>query len=159
MGRLLPIAGTVLVLLALLAAPASAQQVGLDDAVRRIALQLQCPVCVGQTVAESNSGLAQDMRAVIRSKLEQGQSEREIMDAFVAAYGESVLSDPPKRGIGLGVWIAPVALLLFGIGVLFVLTRRWSRPTPSAFPPAAAVRTEQALVTDELQRYRDAYER
>ena len=50
-------------------APFVARADALDDGARRIGLQLQCPVCEGETVADSPSGLATDMRSVIRAKL------------------------------------------------------------------------------------------
>ncbi|MBV9543227.1 MAG: cytochrome c-type biogenesis protein CcmH, partial [Chloroflexi bacterium] len=79
-----------------------------DDAVRRIALQLQCPVCEGETVADSPSGLANDMRNVIRQKVAAGEPDQQILDEFVASYGDGILTEPPKHGISLGVWVGPV---------------------------------------------------
>lgn len=107
----------------------------LDDRVRDIARQLMCPVCEGQTVVESSSELAEQMRAVIREQLEDGQPPEQILDYFVARYGESILAAPPKRGLNLLVWIGPFAVLLGGVGLAVRTLRRWTRP-PS--PGAAA---------------------
>lgn len=140
-------------LLGLWPAVAGAQS---DEGVRRVARQLQCPVCEGQTVAESNSGLAQDMRAVIRTKMESGETDQQIIDTFVAAYGDGILSEPPKRGAGLGVWLAPAAVLVAGIAVLAVLARKWTRhPEPTA--PHAAPTSIDPGVADELRRFRERY--
>src|SRR5205085_10209616 len=95
-------------------APALAHADPLDDSVRRVGLQLQCPVCEGETVADSPSGLAGDMRAVIRSKVAAGESDQQILDEFVASYGDSILTEPPKRGISLGVWIGPIVAVFLG---------------------------------------------
>ena len=141
-----------LVLAALLIAPALARADALDDGVRRVATQLQCPVCEGETVADSPSGLAADMRAVIRTKLEAGESDRQILDAFVASYGDSILSDPPKRGISLGVWIGPLIGVAFGVVVLGVLLRAWRQSSARGAPGMVAVDT---AVVDEYRRFRE----
>lgn len=127
-----------------------------EEGVRRVARQLQCPVCEGQTVAESNAGLAQDMRAVIRTKLASGETDEQILDSFVAAYGEGILSEPPKRGAGLGVWLAPGLVLLAGAALLAGLARRWTRPPDPAVAHTAPSLPDPA-VADELRRYRERY--
>ncbi len=126
----------------------------LDDAVRRVATQLQCPVCEGQTVADSNSGLAKDMRTLIRTRLEAGASDRQILDEFVASYGDSILSEPPKRGISLGVWIGPAGGLIAGAVIVGLLLMSWRRPARTAPVAATSVDPE---VADELQRFRTEY--
>ena len=125
----------------------------LDDAVRRIGLQLQCPVCEGQNVAESGSGLAQDMRAVIRAQVIEGRTDREILDGFVASYGDGILTEPPKRGIALGVWLGPLIAVPLGAVLLAVLLRQWRRNAV----PAAAVVPPDAAVADEMRRFREEY--
>jgi cytochrome c-type biogenesis protein CcmH len=122
-----------------------------DDAVRRIGLQLQCPVCEGQTVADSNSGLAQDMRRVIRTKVESGESDQQILNFFVGSYGDGVLTEPPKRGVGLGVWLGAGAGIVAGAVVLLLLLMRWRTQTPISTAPSAAL---DADVAEEFGRFR-----
>lgn len=87
----------------------------IDKQVSEISNELLCPVCRGQTVAESNSDLANDFRDIIKTKLQEGQSREEILNYFISRYGDSVLSSPPAKGIRLIIWILPVAVLLFGL--------------------------------------------
>ena len=61
------------VLLTCLCLAAGAAAATLDDRVYAVARRLMCPVCVGQTVAESDSALAREMKAIIRQKLEAGE--------------------------------------------------------------------------------------
>ena len=117
--------GMMLLVMAL--APFVARADALDDGVRRIGLQLQCPVCEGETVADSPSGLATDMRSVIRAKLTAGEPDQQILDEFVASYGDSILTEPPKRGISLGVWIGPLIGVAFGVLIVGVLLKSWRR--------------------------------
>jgi cytochrome c-type biogenesis protein CcmH len=109
----------------------------LDDETRHIGKQLQCPVCSGASVADSPSDLAGQMRAVIRSKLEAGESDQEIIAYFVERYGDGVLIEPPLRGFSLLAWLAPVAMLVVGGIVLWRLLAAWLRPRWSSASVAA----------------------
>ena len=126
MPRLLTVCFIVTVLLSAAARVALADPI--DDEARRIGKQLQCPVCSGASVAESPSELAGQMRTVIRAKLEAGESEQQIVGYFVDRYGDSVLIEPPRRGVGMLVWVAPVAMLAIGAVVLWRLLKIWLRP-------------------------------
>jgi cytochrome c-type biogenesis protein CcmH len=138
-------------------APIAVHADSLDDGVRRIALQLQCPVCEGETVADSPSGLAADMRAVIRTKLSAGESDQQILDEFVGSYGDGILTEPPKRGISLGVWVGPLIGIILGAGTLTLLLRAWRRRVDTSSPsPGLGVETD---VVDELRRFREEYGR
>ncbi|HEY3059567.1 MAG TPA: cytochrome c-type biogenesis protein [Chloroflexota bacterium] len=132
--------------------PAVASADAMDDAVRRIGLQLQCPVCEGQNVADSPSGLAKDMRQVIRTRLAAGASDQQILDEFVASYGDGILTEPPKRGISLGVWLGPGIGLLFGVALLTLVLMSWRRAPRAASTSAAAAPDPD--VADEFQRFR-----
>ncbi|MBF8303171.1 MAG: cycL [Candidatus Dadabacteria bacterium] len=86
----------------------------IDNQIREISYLLMCPVCQGQTVAESNSELATQMRAIIKQKLEKGESKQEIIAYFVNRYGETILGAPPPKGANWLIWILPALALLFG---------------------------------------------
>jgi cytochrome c-type biogenesis protein CcmH len=141
-------------LVALFAVPALVHADALDDGVRRIALQLQCPVCEGETVADSPSGLAADMRAVVRTKLIAGESDQQILDEFVASYGDGILTEPPKRGISLGVWIGPVIGVAIGALLLATVLRAWKHAPVQAADARAAPDPE---VADEFRRFRKEF--
>lgn len=127
----------------LLAAPALADD--LDVRARQVARGLQCPVCQGESVADSQSQLAQEMRALIRKKLEQGETPEQITRYFAERYGESILSAPPKQGATLAVWLMPGAALVVGGAVLWLTLRQWRRaaPLPVAPPPLAPDQEER----------------
>lgn len=146
----------LLLALILLVLPSAAWADPLDDGVRRVGLQLQCPVCEGQSVADSNSGLAKDMRALIRTRLEAGATDQQILDGFVASYGDGILTEPPKRGISLGVWLGPAIGLLVGVLLLGMLLLTWRRTPRLAPSPLAALDPD---VADEFHRFRNEYGR
>jgi cytochrome c-type biogenesis protein CcmH len=59
--------------------------------------------------------------------LKEGKSEREILDYFVSIYGESILAEPPKKGIYNFLWIMPYLILIisfFGILIYFFSKRK-----------------------------------
>ncbi|MXW22820.1 MAG: cytochrome c-type biogenesis protein CcmH [Candidatus Dadabacteria bacterium] len=90
----------------------------LEDQIADIAGELMCPVCEGQSVAESNAQLARDMRAVIKTKLLEGNSREEIIDYFVASYGETILASPPPRGFSAILWLLPILSVLIGGAII-----------------------------------------
>ncbi|MHB8732277.1 MAG: cytochrome c-type biogenesis protein, partial [bacterium] len=106
-GARLTAAAAALLLLAAVSAAARADT--LDDRVYAIASQLMCPVCAGQTVAESDSAVAREMRDVIRTKLLAGETPDAILKFFVGQFGESVLAEPPRHGLSLLLYLGPAA--------------------------------------------------
>lgn len=99
---------------------------GLDARAAEIAAQLRCPVCTGQSVLESNSGIAQEMQAVIRERLGRGDTEDEILTYFVGSYGDWIILKPRPIGLNLLVYILPAGGLILGAAWLFTRVRKWS---------------------------------
>jgi cytochrome c-type biogenesis protein CcmH len=96
----------------------------IDDQTKELSYLLMCPVCQGQSVGESNSNLAHDMRDIIRKQLEAGRSKEEVLAYFVSSYGESILSSPPPKGINWLLWLLPgVGIILGGIGITLYLLK------------------------------------
>ena len=108
-----------------LVAYGSPQHASLDDRTQALARQLRCPVCQGESVADSPSGIAQTMRLTIRKRLAQGQSPEQIRGYFVSRYGSWILLAPPASGVGNLAWLAPPLLLLGGIALLLTLVADW----------------------------------
>lgn len=98
----------------------------LDQEVREIASTIRCPVCLNLSLAASPSELARDMRAEIRTKLQEGQTPAEIRQYFVDRYGEWVLMTPEPEGISLALWILPALAVVGGGFVVVRVVRRWS---------------------------------
>ncbi|MBI2847968.1 MAG: cytochrome c-type biogenesis protein CcmH [Chloroflexi bacterium] len=98
----------------------------LEKQAQEIYRSLMCPLCPGQTIAESQSELSAQMRAVVWEKLEQGETKEEILQFFVERYGEAVLAAPPKSGLNLVVWLAPIAALVVGGMILWRYVRKWA---------------------------------
>ena len=80
---------SILFFIILIATLNADQKSNIEDEVREISGLLMCPVCQGQSVSESNSQLAEDMRNSIRSQLKEGKSREQILSYFKSRYGES----------------------------------------------------------------------
>lgn len=147
-----------LTVLFLFSAAAVATEKSLDDRVNEIAYLLMCPVCQGQSVAESNSNLANDMRQIIRKQLEEGKTNQEVIDYFVSSYGDSILASPPKKGINWLLWVMPgVAVVLGAVGIALFLHK--SKRTEDEVEFIAAAPGEESeneylkKVDEELKKY------
>ena len=86
--------------------------------------ELRCLVCQNQTLADSNAGLAVDLRNSIREQMKGGASDQEIIGFMTARYGDFVLYRPPLKATTLLLWFGPFLLLAIGAFLLVRLIRR-----------------------------------
>ena len=87
--------------------PLQPKMIALTNEARSIALKLQCPVCDGQSIVESQAAVSVQMKQKVQELVNQGKSEQEILDFFEERYGMMVLREPPYSGFGLGAWLIP----------------------------------------------------
>ena len=96
----------------------------LEARARDISRQIRCPVCQGESIDDSNAQISRDLRLAVRERLVAGDSDAEVIDYLVARYGEFVLYKPRLGGGTLLLWFGPLALVLIGAGLVFMLVRR-----------------------------------
>ena len=82
---------------------------------------LRCVVCQGQAIADSDAEIAGDMRSMVRSRIEAGESPDQIRAWMIERYGEWVSYDPPLSARTWPLWFAP--LILVGLGWLLARGR------------------------------------
>ena len=104
-----------------------AQDEAAEKRLNAISSELRCLVCQNESLSGSNAELAHDLRREIRSMIQAGKSDNEIMDFMVSRYGDFVRYRPPLKGTTLLLWFGPALLLVAGIGGLFVFLRRRAR--------------------------------
>ncbi|MGD2217976.1 MAG: cytochrome c-type biogenesis protein CcmH [Gemmatimonadales bacterium] len=97
----------------------------LEAQVRELAAKLRCPTCRALSVQDSPSGMAQEMRSLIRDQLRAGKTPDEVTAYFVERYGEWILLEPKAEGFNWAVWLLPVFLLLGGLAFVLLTARRW----------------------------------
>lgn len=76
---------------------------------------LRCLVCQGQSIADSDAEMAQDMRALVRRRIAEGEEPEEIRNWLVDRYGRWITYDPPIDGVTWPLWLLPILLLGAGI--------------------------------------------
>jgi cytochrome c-type biogenesis protein CcmH len=93
---------------------------------RAVALQreFRCLVCQGESLDESNAQLADDLRRLIRARIAEGQSDRQITDYLVSRYGNVILMKPPLEEGTYLLWFGPLLVLIAGGVVAAVVIRR-----------------------------------
>jgi cytochrome c-type biogenesis protein CcmH len=124
----------------------------LEEQVRQLAAELRCPVCQGLSVADSPSKMANQMRDLVRERLEAGESPEAVKAYFVERYGEWILLAPKKEGFNLLVWVLPFLGLGGGAVGLFLVLRRWKkRPAvaPASVDPAYLERVRREMAQDQ----------
>ena len=85
---------------------------------------IRCPVCQGQSIGGSNSGLAKDLREKVREMILDGRSDPEIYSYMVERYGDFVVYKPPINTKTYLLWFAPLFILILSMIFLFRSTRR-----------------------------------
>ena len=111
------------------------------DRVNEIAEKLNCPTCTGINLADCRTQTCTQWKDQIKDLLDQGKTDQEVLDYFVAQYGTQVLQEPPKSGFTLSLWVLPILMIVIGGGLLFVTMRKWTnanRSTPAEAAPVAA---------------------
>lgn len=77
---------------------------------------LRCVVCQNQSIADSNSTLAEDMRGLVEHRVRLGDSDEEVRDYMQARYGDFVLMKPPVKTYTWLLWFGPFIFLAIGMG-------------------------------------------
>jgi len=121
-----------------------------DQHVMAIAADLRCPVCAGESAADSNAAAALQIRGQIAQGLQAGQTRQQILDGFVTQYGTWILYRPPGSGALAVLWLVPaLAAAALAVGVAFYLRTRAVRAAPVPGPAPEA----PAALRRRLQRF------
>lgn len=117
---------------------------------RQLTAQLRCPKCQNNSIADSNSMIAADMRKKVWQLMEEGQSNQQITDYMVARYGNFVTYEPPVTLATLILWLLPACFVLGGALVIFRLSRRPRAAQEMELSPHEQARLQALL--DENKR-------
>lgn len=98
----------------------------LESRAREISANIRCVVCQNEPIDSSNSGVARDLRILIRERLSAGDNNAEVLDFLVKRYGDFVLFKPPLKYTTYVLWFSPIIFLFFGTLILFRVFKRAS---------------------------------
>ena len=94
-----------------------------EEQYRDLTASLRCPKCQNNSIADSNTMIAADMRLKVYELMKQGQSRQQIIDYMVARYGNFVTYEPPVTPSTLILWVGPALFVVLG-GLVIVLRSR-----------------------------------
>ena len=146
--------GLALLILLLSGLPVTAQyhnEEALQKTAREIYSLIMCPLCAGQTIAQSSNETSSQMRDLVLKKLRQGDTKEKILQYFESRYGERIIAKPNKKGFNLILWVFPFVLVALAAILIYFLIRRWS--TRTQVTPVAH------FDEDQLSEYKERLEK
>ncbi len=114
---------------------------------RALFRDIRCLVCQNQSIDESDAGLAEDLRRIVRRQVAAGRSDGEIKRYLTARYGDFVLERPAFSPGNAILWGAPFAIVLIG-GAAFLIRRRGAAEAPPLSDEEKAKLTEISSALD-----------
>lgn len=96
----------------------------LEERARMISQGLRCLQCRNESIDESNAAIAKDLRILVRERLAEGDSNKEVMDFIISRYGEYVSLQPNIQGINFILWLFGPILFLIGFFTLFLFKKK-----------------------------------
>ena len=87
------------------------------DELKKISKNIRCLICQGQSIDDSNSDFAINIKYVILKKLNEGSSEDEIYDFLKSKYGDWIVYKPEFKLYNLFLWLIPYFIFFIG-GIL-----------------------------------------
>jgi cytochrome c-type biogenesis protein CcmH len=111
----------------------------------KLATDMRCLVCQNQSLAESHSDFAADLRQEMREMMQQGKTDQEIVDYMVARFGDFVLFKPPLKTTTVLLWFGPFILLVIGGTALIISLKRRRQRKQASLSAAEIARAERLL--------------
>jgi cytochrome c-type biogenesis protein CcmH len=115
---------------------------------KHLSKELRCLVCQNETLADSQAGLAEDLRREIREQIRAGKSDEDIMNFLTQRYGQFILYRPQVTPTTYLLWFGPFVLLLIGMVVLF----RYIRQRRDSIPDKPLTAEERRRATELLTK-------
>ena len=91
----------------------------LENRARNLSKGIRCLVCQNQSIDDSDSELAKDLRKIIRIKIVEGKKDKEINDFLVEKYGNFILMKPPFYSETFLLWSSPFIIVFMGFIIIF----------------------------------------
>ena len=95
----------------------------IDERVKNLTSELRCMTCQNQSIYDSDAEFSNDIKKIVKQKLQAGESEKDIKKFLVERYGEYILFRPLMNNYNIFLWIFPFILLIFGVFFLLIKTK------------------------------------
>src|SRR5436190_9542232 len=101
------------------APPTSGEDPAVEKRLQTLSKELRCLVCQNETLADSQAGLAEDLRREVREQIKAGKTDQEIISFLTQRYGQFILYRPQVTPTTYLLWFGPFVLLIGGLALLF----------------------------------------
>ena len=95
----------------------------IDERVKKLTLELRCMTCQNQSIYDSDAEFSNDIKKIVKNKLQEGESEREIKKFLVERYGEYILFRPLMNYNNIFLWSFPFILVIIGLFFVFIKSK------------------------------------
>lgn len=116
-----------------------------QDVAMNIKKSLMSPCCWAGTVYDLDHN--PEMEEQIKTFIDQGKSEQQIINHYVDLYGERILAIPIAKGFNIMVWVAPIIVGLLAIGILIIYLK-----SPQTEPESVIFTSSDIPFDDEIER-------
>jgi len=106
------------------AVPETFSDPGMEARARHLQRQLRCLICAGESIDESASSFAVDVRRLVREQIAEGKTDKQVEDFFVDRYGAAILMKPPVEPATWLLWLGPFGVLAIAGGVAWVTIKK-----------------------------------
>ena len=93
----------------------------IEDDIKKITLKLRCMTCQNQTIYDSEADFSLDIKKVVSQKLQNNETEKEIIDFLIQRYGEYIVFEPQMNKRNIFLWYFP--FVIFAFSLVFLILR------------------------------------
>ena len=99
----------------------SKETIGYEEDVKKITSKLRCMTCQNQTIYDSDADFSKDIKKIVKNKLQNNATEKEIIDFLIKRYGEYIVFEPQKNKRNIFLWYFPFVFM--AISLVFFIFR------------------------------------
>tara|TARA_B100001250_G_C19312080_1_gene576730 strand:+ start:232 stop:615 length:384 start_codon:yes stop_codon:yes gene_type:complete len=99
----------------------SKQTIGYEEDIKKITSKLRCMTCQNQSIFESDTDFSKDIKKIVKNKLQNNATEKEIIDFLIKRYGEYIVFEPQKNKRNIFLWYFPFVFM--AISLVFFIFR------------------------------------
>jgi len=96
----------------------------IDERVKKLTLELRCMTCQNQSIYDSDAEFSNDIKKIVKQKLQEGESEKDIKKFLAERYGEYILFRPLMNYNNIFLWSFPFILLIIGLFFVLIKSKR-----------------------------------
>ena len=91
---------------------------------KKITSKLRCMTCQNQTIYDSDAEFSLDIKKIIKEKLQNGETEDEVVNFLIQRYGEYIIFEPQMNKQNLFLWYFPFIILAFSLVFLILRIKK-----------------------------------